>query len=55
MERPFAEQTEHSVSYTHLDVYKRQELSGVEIKNLREIPPLVRKLTAAKELAPAAA
>jgi hypothetical protein len=31
------------------------ELSGVEIKNLREIPPLVRKLTAAKELAPAAA
>ena len=31
------------------------ELSGVEIKNLREIPPLVRRLTAAKELSPAAA
>jgi hypothetical protein len=31
------------------------ELSGVEIKNLREIPPLVRKLTGAKELSPAAA
>ena len=31
------------------------ELSGVEIKNLREIPPLVRKLTATKQLSPAAA
>src|SRR5665213_4251861 len=31
------------------------ELSGVEIKNLREIPPLVRKLTGAKQLSPAAA
>jgi hypothetical protein len=31
------------------------ELSGVEIKNLREIPPLVRKLTASKQLSPAAA
>jgi hypothetical protein len=31
------------------------ELSGVELKNLREIPPLVRKLTAAHQLSPAAA
>jgi hypothetical protein len=31
------------------------ELSGVEIKTLREIPPLVRKLTGTKQLSPAAA
>ena len=31
------------------------ELSGVEIKNLREIPPLVRKLTGEQAAVPAAA
>ena len=28
--KPFSRPTSRSVSYTHLDVYKRQELAGLE-------------------------